>query len=221
MTQYTEVTLEMPVPRSLWPPKIPHVLLCDRKLTSAVRRKENSQYFHAFLTHVLELMNGQPYTHGFEVIYKDGTKEFHILKMTQTKNRAHLELQTRVSRQRNSQSFVTDGQVNVVTRHYCQTSLVWQMATPTKKELVCPSVGEERGTTAVKVHFSHNLTRDQTADIPFTLDARHLGKKGAFAKGSVLVCLVCLVQLCTLSRLTVEAAHKNQCDWVFPCDTVC
>lgn len=108
------------------------------------------------------------------------------------KNRAHLELQTRVSRQRNSQIFVSDGSANVVARPCRQTSLDWQMATPTTKESVCRSVGEET-LQLCKVNFSHSLTRDHAADIPFRLRARHSGKKSVFAKESVLMCLLCLV----------------------------
>ena len=178
MAQYTEVTLEIPVPRSLWPPKIQHVLLCDRNWTSALRRKENSQYFHAFLTPVLESMNGQPHAR-----FRSYIQEFHIFKMTQTKNRAHLELQTRVSRERNSQSFVSDGSVNVVARRCCQTSLDWQMATPTTKELVCPSVGEERDSIAVQSAFQSQFDKGPNSRYPIYVGCKTFGQERCICEG--------------------------------------
>jgi hypothetical protein len=68
MAEYTEVTLEIPVSKSLWPAKIPHVLLCDPNWTSAVRSKEKCQTFHAFLTLVSVSMNGRPHTRFWSYI---------------------------------------------------------------------------------------------------------------------------------------------------------
>jgi hypothetical protein len=68
MVEYTEVPLEMPVSKSLRPPKIPHVLLCDRNWTSAVRSKENCQNFYAFLALISESMNGRPHTRFWSYI---------------------------------------------------------------------------------------------------------------------------------------------------------
>lgn len=103
--------------------------------------------------------------------------------MPPTKNRAHLELQTRVSRQRDSQSFVSNGSLNVVARRYCQTSPDQQMATPTTKELVCPSVCEERDTTAVQSAFQSQFDKGPCSRYSIYVGCKTFGEERCICQG--------------------------------------
>jgi hypothetical protein len=79
---------------------------------------------------------------------------------------------------------------------------------PQQKSWCALPLAENETLQPCKVHFSHNLTRDHAADIPFTLGARLSGKKCAFAKASVLVFLY--VSGATVQSVSAHCRSSSQ-----------
>jgi len=139
--------------------KIPHVLFGDRNWTSAVRRKEKFQYLHAFLTHVLESMNGQPHTRFRSYVQREYKRISHIQSNTDKKLVA-----LRASNPFQSIERLSKFRFKWLGKCRCAPLLldVTRLANgySTTKELVCPSVGEERETTNVQSSFQSQFDRE-------------------------------------------------------------
>jgi len=162
--------------------KILHVSFGDRNWTSAVRRKENSQYFHAFLTLVLESRNGQPHTRFRSYVQREYKIISHIQNDTDKKLGA-----LRTSNLCRSIERLSNFRFKWLGECRCAPLLldVTRLANgyTTTKELVCPSVGEERETTALQSVFQSQFDRGPCSRYSIYVGCKTFGQERCICEG--------------------------------------
>jgi hypothetical protein len=95
-----------------------------------------------------------------KTLYSVSTKELYTFEMIQKTNAAYLELHTYTSRQKNTQTFVSNGPGDCCAPPLDVTS--FQNGYPTTKELVCSAVSEERVCDSCATCISHTIPHGTT-----------------------------------------------------------